>query len=257
MEFGICTLSVVPVRKEPSDTSEMTTQLLFGDLITQSDAFKNWHKIRIVSDNYEGWIDNKQYTHISLDEFNRINNCPNSFSTDIVQIIKNEESGKLLPLLLGSQLNGIKDNRLSIKDDSYYYEGLFITSRPDKNKIIEFALLYTGSPYLWGGKTPFGIDCSGLTQMVYKLAGISILRDAAEQSQQGETVNFISEAEPGDLAFFDDEEESIIHVGIILPDNKIIHAHGQVRTDELDHQGIFDKASGNYTHNLRTIKRII
>ncbi len=256
MEFGICTLSVVPLRKEPSDQSEMTTQLLFGDRIIQSDSFRNWHKIKILSDNYEGWIDNKQYTQISHDEFNRINNSPNNFSLDLVQIIKNETNGRMLPILIGSNLPGLSGHRFKIEDNSFYFDGVSTKAAPDKEKIIEHALIYMGSPYLWGGKTPFGIDCSGFTQMVYKLAGISILRDASEQAAQGETINLISEAEAGDLVFFGNEED-INHTGIILPDSKIIHASGEVRIDELDHQGIFNRQEGGYTHNLRTIKRII
>jgi cell wall-associated NlpC family hydrolase len=113
------------------------------------------------------------------------------------------------------------------------------------------------SPYLWGGKSPFGIDCSGFTQMVYKLCGIKILRDAKQQAQQGSALSFIEEAVPGDLAFFDNEEGKIIHVGIVLKNNKIIHASGCVRIDTLDHQGIYNASAKTYTHNLRVIKNIL
>jgi cell wall-associated NlpC family hydrolase len=117
--------------------------------------------------------------------------------------------------------------------------------------------MYLNAPYLWGGKTPFGIDCSGFTQMVYKLNGYNIYRDASQQATQGEALSFIEESEPGDLAFFDNNEGSITHVGIIMKDNYIIHAHGCVRIDRLDHTGIFNNEMNTHTHKLRVIKRII
>ena len=123
--------------------------------------------------------------------------------------------------------------------------------------MLETAYLYLNSPYLWGGKTPFGIDCSGFTQMVYRLNGYHLFRDASQQAKQGEALSFIEESEPGDLAFFDNAEGEIIHVGIIMRDNYIIHAHGKVRIDRIDHSGIFNVDSNQYSHNLRVIKKII
>ena len=117
--------------------------------------------------------------------------------------------------------------------------------------------MYLNSPYLWGGKTPFGIDCSGMVQMVYRLNGYQIQRDASQQAMEGEALSFIEESEPGDLAFFDNEEGRIIHVGIIMEDNHIIHAHGKVRIDRLDHLGIYNVDTKRHTHKLRVIKKII
>ena len=117
--------------------------------------------------------------------------------------------------------------------------------------------MYLNAPYLWGGKTPFGIDCSGFTQMVYKLNGFALPRDAYQQAEIGETLSFVEEAEPGDLAFFDDDEGNIIHVGMVLEQGTIIHASGKVRIDALDHQGIYNKELKNYSHKLRLIKKII
>jgi cell wall-associated NlpC family hydrolase len=126
-----------------------------------------------------------------------------------------------------------------------------------KQTIVDDAMLYLHAPYLWGGRTPFGIDCSGLTQMVYKLKKIKLLRDAAQQATHGEPLNFISEAEPGDLAFFDNEEGDIVHVGLMLDKSRIIHVSGKVRIDMIDHVGIFNEDEQQYTHKLRVIKRII
>ncbi len=118
-------------------------------------------------------------------------------------------------------------------------------------------MLYLNAPYLWGGKTPFGLDCSGFTQMVYKLNGYTLLRDAAQQATQGEALSFVEESEVGDLAFFDDSEGKIDHVGILMQNNHIIHVHGKVRIDRIDHTGIFNTEMKRYTHQLRVIKKII
>ena len=127
----------------------------------------------------------------------------------------------------------------------------------EKSRLIDTALSYLNAPYLWGGKTPFGIDCSGFTQMVYKINGYSLLRDASQQATQGEALSFIEESEPGDLAFFDNADGDIVHVGIIMKDNHIIHAHGKVRIDRLDHTGIYNAERNIHTHKLRVIKKII
>ena len=139
----------------------------------------------------------------------------------------------------------------------HHFEGKSISEILPKEHLIETALLYLNTPYLWGGKSPFGIDCSGFTQMVYKLNGYKLLRDASQQATQGEALSFIEESEPGDLAFFDNDEGKITHVGIIMKDNYIIHAHGKVRIDRLDHSGIFNYDVRNHTHKLRVIKRIV
>ena len=126
-----------------------------------------------------------------------------------------------------------------------------------KSNLTKVASLYLNSPYLWGGKTPFGIDCSGLTQMIYRINGYKIPRDANEQSEFGETLSFIDESEPGDLAFFDDKEGKITHVGMLLENNYILHAHGNVRIDRIDQTGIFNQVKQKHSHKLRIIKKIL
>lgn len=256
MSFGICHLSVVPVRKEPSDKSEMTTQLLFGETVAISESYQGWLKIRIITDNYEGWIDGKQILKIESDTFNEIEKSDKQLSLDLVQVVHMSRQ-KVIPLLMGSTLPGLKDKVFRIVNDEYHYDGMLSDRNGSREKIIEYALMYLNAPYLWGGKTPFGIDCSGLVQMVYRLNGIPLLRDAAEQAEQGEMLSFISDALPADLLFFDNADGDIIHTGILLPDGKIIHASGKVRIDKVDHQGIFNEEQKKYTHHLRLIKRII
>jgi cell wall-associated NlpC family hydrolase len=128
--------------------------------------------------------------------------------------------------------------------------------KKNKEQLIETALMYLNAPYLWGGKTPFGIDCSGFTQMVYRLNGFKLMRDASEQAKQGDALSFIEESTPGDLAFFDNKEGAITHVGIIMENNHIIHAHGKVRIDRLDQTGIYNADLRTYSHKLRVIKSI-
>ena len=140
---------------------------------------------------------------------------------------------------------------------SHTFDGETLVGQKQKNNLIETALLYLNTPYLWGGKTPFGIDCSGFTQMVYRLNGFQLLRDASQQATQGDALSFIEESSPGDLAFFDNNEGDIINVGIIMENHHIIHAHGKVRIDRIDHSGIYNVDTNTHSHKLRVIKSIV
>lgn len=247
MQFGLCNLSIVPVRISNSDKSEMVTQLIYGDLISVIEEKENWTKIKSEFDNYIGWIDSKQYK--KLDESDNIITDNQVYSPDLVEFIE-DENKELITITIGSNISNI--NLLNHK-----YDGKLISGKQNKDSIVNTALLYLHTPYLWGGKTPFGIDCSGFTQMVYKINGYKLLRDARDQATQGKTLSFIEESEPGDLAFFHNELDDIIHVGIILRDNHIIHASGKVRIDRLDQSGIYNNDLNKHTHSLRYIKKII
>lgn len=249
MQYGICNLSIVPLRNEPADPSELVSQVLYGEIFKIIEQRKKWSKIRLAFDKYEGWIDNKQYLEISEEHYKTINQQPIKLSTDLVEFIV-DENQQIFPVSIGSTLNGI--NLLN-----HVYDGSFVDHQIEKSNLIKTAFLYLNTPYLWGGKTPFGIDCSGFTQMIYKLNGYKLLRDASQQATQGEALSFIEESEPGDLAFFDNSEGAIIHVGIIMENNYIIHAHGKVRIDRLDHSGIYNVDKNTHTHKLRVIKKII
>ncbi|OAB78994.1 C40 family peptidase [Cochleicola gelatinilyticus] len=249
MKYGICPLSIVPMRAEAADTSEMVTQVLYGEQFKVLESRKKWSRIRLHFDGYEGWIDNKQFQFISEEDDRLFINQGNKLASDLVDFITTSE-GHLLSVCLGSTVSA--STYLS-----HSFEGKFISETFPKQHILDTALLYLNSPYLWGGKTPFGIDCSGFTQMVYKLNGHKLLRDASQQATQGEALSFIEESEPGDLAFFDNSEGVITHVGIIMADHYIIHAHGKVRIDRLDHSGIFNIETNTHTHKLRVIKRIV
>lgn len=257
--FGICNLSIVPCRKEPSDKSEMVTQLLFGDSFEILETLGNWCKVKIAFDNYECWIDKRQFLSITHRAYDIINSNDCFCTTELVQIISNNTTSQLFPIVIGSALPNFDLGECKIENESYTYDGSFVNiGIPSiKEEFIETAMMYLNTPYLWGGKSPFGIDCSGFTQMVYKLNGTKLFRDAYQQSEQGETLSFVEEAEPGDLAFFDNDEGRIVHVGIVMNHNKIIHASGKVRIDGFDHQGIFNNDKKDYTHRLRLLKRIV
>ena len=256
MHYGICNLSIVPVRIEPCDKSEMVSQLLFGEHFKVLETRKRWSKIRIAFDNYEGWIDNKQYEEIDESNYSEIENLAPTLAAELIDIATDGEQ-HLTTVSLGASLPFYNSGKLRINSTNYIYEGAVFNENKPKNSIIEIAYKFLNTPYLWGGKTPFGIDCSGFTQMVYKLCGYKLLRDASQQATQGEVLSFIEESEPGDLAFFDNSEGIITHVGIIMNDNYVIHSHGKVRIDRIDHSGIFNIDTHKHTHKLRVIKKII
>jgi hypothetical protein len=248
MRYGCCHLSIVPVRAINNDRAEMVTQLLFGDIFEILEKEPKWIKIKIAFDQYEGWIDSRQFIYITGEQYYNLKQKELFCLTDLVEYVQ-DKTEHLTTVLMGSSVEAT-----SILG----YTFVINSSNGDKERenIVRYALLYLNAPYLWGGKTPFGIDCSGFTQMVYKTCGFKLYRDAYQQAEQGITLSFIEEAKPGDLAFFDDEDGRIIHVGIIMENNYIIHAHGKVRIDRLDHSGIFNSDIRDYSHKLRLIKHI-
>ncbi|MFC2087852.1 NlpC/P60 family protein, partial [Bacteroidota bacterium] len=236
------------------DKSEMITQLLFGETYKILESNNKWSYIRSDIDRYEGWIDSKNISLLNSEEIdnkyitrNLINYCIDN-SNSVIHLMP----GSFIPNYdYSTQSFSINYNQYSIKK-----ENLKLLSKDIRDQFITAAKLFINSPYLWGGKTPFGTDCSGFTQIVYRVNGILIPRDAEKQSKIGETVNFFQEIRPGDLLFFDNEEGEIIHVGIYLGNHKIIHASGKVRIDNVDQQGIFNKETQKYTHHLRIVKTI-
>ncbi len=254
---GICHLSSVPCRKDPSDRSELVTQLLFGERFTILESAEKWSRIKSESDGYESWIDNKQFLPLTKAEFLSLNSEKQHYTTELVQVLTNEE-GSVLPLLLGSSLPGFHKGECRFGERRWKYDGQSCTPhKTERSGLIETAHLYLHAPYLWGGRSPFGIDCSGYMQMVFKLNGMKIHRDASQQAEEGSLLSFIEEAEPGDLAFFDNAEGRIIHVGMIMNSSRIIHASGEVRIDRFDHHGIYNSDSKKYSHNLRMIRKLI
>lgn len=257
MDYGICSLSIVPVRAEPSDKSELVTQLLYGECYQILQVQGSWFYIQIAADQYLGWIDFKQHCPVSFAYFSEWSEIKHPRAVDLVQTISS--SVTRIPILLGSTLPFFDGISVRINSEKYVYSGRATNNTlPFKiNFFTKIATSYLKSPYLWGGKSAFGIDCSGFVQQVFGICGYQYPRDAWQQVSLGEEVHFANQTLPGDLAFFDNDEGRIVHVGIMLENQQIIHAHGEVRIDILDHHGIFNYQRKRYTHKLRIIKRIL
>ena len=242
-KYGICDLSVVPVRKSPSSKSELVTQLLFGELYTITKQTEKWSYIKIHDDSYGGWINYSQLKIISKIDFDDLKIGRDKFSLNITDFIIKGLEPTIVPL--GSSIN-------SCQYLDYKFKGKTSEFIKDYD-IIKIAMKFLNAPYLWGGKTPFGIDCSGFTQMVYKINNIRLDRDASQQANQGTLISK-KEIKSGDLAFFGETENSITHVGIMLNKTKIIHAFGKVRIDNVNLIGILKSNEGEVTHKLLFFK---
>ena len=256
MDYAICNQTMIPVRIQPGDRNEMINQLLFGDVLVIKDRYKNWLLIESADDQYDGWVDNKQVSAIDQSEYNDLLTTNRFYVMDFVAVAESVNSTVKIILTLGSSMPGYHDNRFSLNGTDFIFNGKSHHSKnkTDRTGLMKIAKKYLSAPFLWGGRSLFGIDCSGFTQLVFKIGGIFLPRDSAQQVLQGNTINFIHEAKAGDLAFFGEEEGNIIHVGIILDNSQIIHASGKVRIDKIDHQGIFNVETKQYTHRLRVIK---
>lgn len=244
---------VAPVRREPNDRSELVTQFLFGEPVDILQTSEQWRFCRSMVDQYEGWLDEKLI--IATEK------AHDDSSLAIDPLSQVDVGGRTLHLPAGSRLAGSHaSGRLGRKPEE--------SSRQD---LVQTALKFIGAPYLWGGKTILGMDCSGLTQLVYALHGIALPRDAAQQVHVGQTVDFVELVESGDLAFFGNDATKITHVGLVMRTADfpslftdaskqplhILHASGEVRIDAFDHQGIFRTDRNSYSHTLRVIQRII
>lgn len=244
------------MRALASDKSEMVSQILFGETYKVLDVKAKWLLIQLHSDGYEGWIDGLQHHPLTEETWLTYRDEPEMVLTSMTENIPTAASKKLM-LSYGSIF---KETMLKqfpdLKKNFPIKEFEAIPNRFDADKMTVAAKKWEGTSYLWGGKTVLGVDCSGFVQLCAKTAGYQLFRDASQQAGQGEIVDFLEQAEPGDLAFFDNDEGQIIHVGIILSPGIIIHASGSVRIDTLDHHGIYNKELNKYTHKLRLIKTL-
>jgi len=249
--YAICNLSVVPVRANPSDESEIVSQLLFGDYIIVLEKGTPWIKIKNNADNYEGWIDFKQVTYINSDEFNLgLSNTQyivNQPSIDIKSSVGKQT------IFLGSVLPFLKNN--SFKISSQVFEVLSELTQKQLNP-NEYAQFYLNTPYLWGGKSLHGIDCSGLIQNAFKSSIFSLPRDASQQVNIGDHILWENRA-IDDVVFFKSKSGNVTHVGILTSKDTIIHAHGKVRIDKIDTKGIWNSELDWYSHLTFCVKRFL
>jgi len=250
-------LAAVAVREAPSAKSQMVNQLLFGELITINDTKGDWLLIETVDDRYAGWVCRNEIKKLSDSEFTGLNDSERFYLHTLSAQVRAKDA--IIPVFRGSQFHGWEEGTFTVAGESFYYKKAVhkIPAEVGSREVLSVAANYLSVPYLWGGRSPMGIDGAGLVQMAYKMNGIMLPRDAAQQINKGEQVMFVEAAEPADLAFFENKEGVINHVGIILGNNKILHPWGKVRIDTIDHQGIFNKEAGRYTHHLRVVKRML
>ena len=257
LTYSYCNVSVMPVRKEPSHRAEQTTQLLFGEKaeVTEIDN-KDWARIRGEWDGYEGWCKVSQLKLVNKKEYRKETKYIAATHTDKLIFEQNE---MILPL--GSELAGMKGGRIVPVNEAGKFKGkkfIFKNATISCETVKAAAMQYMNAPYQWGGRSLAGIDCSGLSQMTYKLCNTVLPRDASQQAQEGELLDFLQHAKCGDLAFFDNAEGKIVHVGILLDERTIIHAtdtSGRVVCDRIDQGGIISISMKKRTHNLRMVRR--
>jgi hypothetical protein len=254
MPYAITVVPVMPLRAEPAHRSEMISQVLWGEnveiLVTGSDG---WVKIRCQYDNYEGWA---TFNHLEIIDEDFYQAPYTHYTVGWVNTV--EVNGKAMHVPYGCLVKQVVEPVTIWGTIEVQFEETLKRlngSSVDEKDLLDKAFLYLNTPYLWGGKSVFGADCSGYTQTVFKTLGIKLLRDANQQATQGETVDFLQEVHTGDLAFFDNAEGRITHVGILINDHEIIHSSGKVRVDPIDNQGIINADTGLRTHQLRIIKR--
>jgi len=229
----------------------MVSQLLFGERFGIVESSGTWLRIETLFDAYAGWIDSAQYGYGLWNE-----EKPGIIAGRETECIR--EDGSRMKIMPGSELFNVKDDfsGFRVGGENYILPGMDPGNFAPAATPAETALQFLNAPYLWGGRTPAGTDCSGLVQIAFKVHGIALPRDASQQAQQGITIEFIGDAKPGDVLFFSADTESISHTGILLAKEIIIHAAGRVRRDRVDHQGIWRDEAGKYTHRLRLIKRM-
>lgn len=264
METGICIWSSIAVRAEDRHSSEMVTQLLFGETYTVVNTTAEWVAIRTTDCNYEGWISRKQHTPISEEAFNAYQQCEHYHVRDAFLYVRDKATHIAFPIFLGAQFPMPVNGTFTLASHSFTVE---LPQRPtplhhdglteQQDQLLDVAFKFLNAPYLWGGRTIAGIDCSGFVQAVFNSIGIQLPRDASQQVETGEVIDFAEEARIGDVAFFENEEGHIVHTGIVCGHQQIIHASGHVQINTLDDTGIYNHDVKHYTHKLRVIKRIL
>jgi hypothetical protein len=254
MSNAFCTVAAAPVRNEPSHRSEMVNQLLFGELVIIIEEKEEWVKLRSHYDGYEGWVTHHLIT-VTGEGFAE---APVPFVTaGLLNEITWNDTVFYIPM--GCSLPVYNSVTGTLWDEAYQYRGALRNTNEPYSKALFRSLVkqWLQAPYLWGGKTGMGVDCSGFVQVVCKVLGVPLLRDAYQQAEQGTPVESLNVAKEGDLAFFKSETGRITHVGFVLQDHKIIHASGKVRIDTLRPEGIFTGDGNKQTHHLHSIRRIL
>lgn len=257
--FGLCVNQAITVHRYAEAGSEQVTQLIFGDTyqVLQTTPDGQWLYIQNQFDQYEGWIAKQYEFEISAWYFEQVQaqNFPVCADLDGV-VLWNE---KEIPISFGSTLPFYENGFLRLGSEEAQFKGntLVPPTSLDIKKLIENAYQWLDIPYLWGGKSCKGIDCSGFVQVLHKVSGYNLPRDSYQQAEIGIPVT-LDEVQEGDLAFFV-KEGRIFHVGILLGNGKIIHATGftgTVRIDTFDEKGIYNEEKEVYSHLLGFVRRL-
>ena len=231
---ALARLSVVPMRANPSHAAEQVSQTLMGHPVRILEKRKDWSKVRGL-DGYEGWIINHSLVFLSADEFARWKNAPKEIVTEPYEL---HDADKLTDLVCGNILESRGDS-LRLPDGRTILRPAGATEPVGKPAPLDpaglprFASLYTGAPYLWGGLSSKGMDCSGLVRMAYLGQQRLLPRDAWQQARQGREIPADS-IRPGDLIFFGNPTNGkITHVAIYAGGGQYVHSSQLVRHNSL------------------------
>lgn len=275
--YAVVLHSIVPVRSEPREGAEQSTQLLFGELCRITESLPRWYKIRNEADGEEGYVDYKMITPMSDDEYATYAKAVTSATARVMLPMTyavSENNQQTLPLTLGTLLPNYCNGQFEVLGVSFRIDPSAVAQQAlpmNPNTLMQATRFLLNTPYLWGGKNALGLDCSGLTQTVMSLFGAQLPRNASQQVKCGDEVKHLKDGRAGDLVFFDHADTNcantepnnckgdtrITHVGILLDAERVIHCSGRVKIEHIDERGIFGAEQRAYTHHLAAIRRMV